>query len=54
MDAAFFLSGPGVPAGLDLGRIDMRDVAPILAGRLGLHLPQAEGLDRVGLAAAGS
>jgi hypothetical protein len=54
MDAAFLLSGPGVPAGLDLGRIDMRDVAPTLAGRLGLHLPRAEGRDRISLAAPGS
>jgi hypothetical protein len=45
MDAAFLLSGPLVPAGLDLGRIDMRDVAPTLAGQIGLSLPQAEGRD---------
>jgi predicted AlkP superfamily pyrophosphatase or phosphodiesterase len=45
MDAAFFLGGPGIPSGRSLGRIDMRDVAPTLAARLGLSLPQAEGRD---------
>jgi len=47
-DASFFIAGPGIPAGLALGRIDMRDVAPTLAGRLGLELPAAEGRDRLG------
>ncbi len=47
MDASFFIAGPGIPAGLDLGRIDMRDIAPTLAGRLGLVLPAAEGRDRL-------
>ena len=41
--AAFFLVGPGVPAGRSLGIIDMRDVAPTLARRLGVALPFAEG-----------
>jgi predicted AlkP superfamily pyrophosphatase or phosphodiesterase len=41
--AAFFLVGPGVPAGRALGLIDMRDVAPTLARRLGLTLPSAQG-----------
>src|SRR5260221_222256 len=50
VDASFFIAGPGVPAGLDLGRIDMRDVAPTLAGRLGLKLPAAEGRDRLATA----
>jgi predicted AlkP superfamily pyrophosphatase or phosphodiesterase len=45
VDASFFIAGPGIPAGLDLGRIDMRDVAPTLAGRLGLVLAAAEGRD---------
>jgi len=45
MDAAFFLAGPGVPAGLALGRVDMRDIAPTLAGLLRLPLPAAEGRD---------
>ena len=41
--AAFFVVGPGVPAGRSLGLIDMRDIAPTLARRLGLALPSAEG-----------
>jgi hypothetical protein len=45
MDAAFFVVGPGVAAGRALGRIDMRDVAPMLAARLGLVLPASEGRD---------
>ena len=41
--AAFFLVGPGVPAGKNLGLIDMRDVAPTLAKEAGLSLPTADG-----------
>ncbi len=41
--AAFFVVGPGVPAGRSLGLVDMRDIAPTLAQRLGLTLPSAEG-----------
>jgi len=41
--ASFFLVGPGVPAGRDLGLIDMRDVAPTLAHLVGLSLPSADG-----------
>jgi len=41
--AAFFLVGPGVPAGKDLGLIDMRDIAPTLAKEAGLGLPSAQG-----------
>ena len=41
--ASFFLTGPGVPAGKDLGVIDMRDVAPTLAKEAGLSLPSADG-----------
>jgi predicted AlkP superfamily pyrophosphatase or phosphodiesterase len=41
--ASFFLVGPGVPAGKDLGLIDMRDVAPTLAKEAGLTLPSADG-----------
>jgi len=41
--AAFFFVGPGVPAGRSLGLIDMRDIAPTVAKRLGLALPSAEG-----------
>src|SRR5262249_4028537 len=50
MDAAFLVAGPGVPAGRDLGRIDMRDVAPTLAHIAGLRLPEAEGRDRLAAA----
>ena len=41
--AAFFLVGPGVPAGKSLGIIDMRDIAPTLAHEAGLPLPSADG-----------
>lgn len=41
--AAFFLVGPHVPGGKDLGLIDMRDIAPTLAKEAGLSLPSAEG-----------
>jgi len=41
--AALFLVGPGVPAGRNLGVIDMRDIAPTLAKEAGLRLPNAEG-----------
>lgn len=41
--AAFLLIGPGVPAGKDLGVIDMRDVAPTLAKVAGFSLPSADG-----------
>jgi predicted AlkP superfamily pyrophosphatase or phosphodiesterase len=43
MRAAFFLVGPGVPAGKNLGLIDMRDIAPTLAKEAGLSLPTADG-----------
>jgi predicted AlkP superfamily pyrophosphatase or phosphodiesterase len=45
--AAFFLVGPGVPAGRDLGLIDMRDIAPTLAHEAGLALPTADGRNRL-------
>ncbi len=41
--AAFFVVGPGIPAGRDLGLIDMRDVAPTLAKEAGLVLKGADG-----------
>jgi predicted AlkP superfamily pyrophosphatase or phosphodiesterase len=41
--AAFFVIGPGVPAGRSLGLIDMRDIAPTLAHLAGLSLPTADG-----------
>jgi len=43
MDASFFIAGAGIAAGRNLGRIDMRDVAPTLASVLGVGLPSAEG-----------
>ena len=45
--AAFFLVGPGVPAGRHLGLIDMRDIAPTLAHEAGLALPTADGRNRL-------
>jgi len=41
--ASFFVVGPGVAAGKDLGLIDMRDVAPTLAKEAGFELPSADG-----------
>jgi hypothetical protein len=54
MDAAFFIAGPDVPVARDLGRIDMRDIAPTLAALLQLSLATADGHDlfRGGRAAA--
>jgi predicted AlkP superfamily pyrophosphatase or phosphodiesterase len=43
MNSSFFIAGPGIAAGRDLGQIDMRDIAPTLAGLLGVPLPSAEG-----------
>jgi predicted AlkP superfamily pyrophosphatase or phosphodiesterase len=43
MRSAFFLTGPGVPEGKQLGEIDMRDIAPTLAHFLGVSLKTAEG-----------
>jgi predicted AlkP superfamily pyrophosphatase or phosphodiesterase len=54
MDAAFLVSGPGVPSRADLGRIDMRDVAPTLAARLGVALTGAEGRDLLAPPASGA
>lgn len=45
MEASFFIAGAGIAAGRDLGRIDMRDIAPTLAGVMGVSLPAAEGRD---------
>jgi hypothetical protein len=41
--ASFFLIGPNVPAGKDLGVIDMRNIAPTLAHEVGLELASADG-----------
>ena len=43
--SSFFLVGPGVPAGKNLGLIDMQNVAPTLARLVGLSLPSADGKD---------
>jgi hypothetical protein len=43
MNSVFFISGPGIPSGLPLGLIDMRDIAPTVARVLSITLPQAEG-----------
>src|SRR5690349_18702163 len=50
MDSSFFIAGPGIAAGRDLGRIDMRDIAPTLAALMRLKLPDAEGHDVLGQA----
>ena len=40
--AAFFVVGPGVPAGHSLNIIDMRDIAPTLAHAVGLSFPATD------------
>lgn len=47
MEASFFIVGEGVPAGRNLGIIDMRDIAPTLAVKLGVSLPRAQGRNRL-------
>ena len=39
MHSSFFIRGPNIAAGRDLGVIDMRQIAPTLAGILGVQLP---------------
>lgn len=41
MNSSFFVMGPGVEQGRNLGRIDARQVAPTLARVLGVSLPTA-------------
>ena len=41
MNASFFVVGPGVRPGKNLGRIDIRQIAPTLADALGVSLPTA-------------
>lgn len=41
--ATFLIAGNGVPAGRNLGLIDMRDIAPTIAHFLGARMPQAQG-----------
>ena len=48
MRASFFMVGPGIAPGRQLGLIDMRDVAPTLAARMGIALPLAEGRNLFG------
>lgn len=48
MDSSFFIVGAGVPKGKVFDRIDMRDIAPTLAGIIGVKLPNAEGKDLFG------
>ena len=43
MRATLLVAGPGVRAGKDLGLIDMRRIAPTLAGLIGARLANAEG-----------
>lgn len=40
--SSFFIAGPGIAAGHDLGIVDMRAIAPTLAAILGVALPRAE------------
>ncbi len=41
MNASFFVMGPGVEAGRNLGPIDIRQIAPTVARTLGVSLPSA-------------
>jgi hypothetical protein len=43
MNSSFFIAGRGIAAARDLGQIDMRDIAPTLAGLLGVSLPSTDG-----------
>lgn len=42
MHSAFLIAGPGIAAGRNLGTIDMRRIAPTLAGELRVELPSAK------------
>jgi len=42
MHSSFFVMGAGVAKGRDLGTIDMRQIAPTVAGVLGVSLPAAK------------
>lgn len=42
MHASFFVAGKGIAAGRDLGVVDMRRIAPTVAGILGASLPTAK------------
>jgi predicted AlkP superfamily pyrophosphatase or phosphodiesterase len=43
MNSSFFIAGPEIAPGRNLGQIDMRDIAPTLATLLGVKLPSADG-----------
>ena len=43
MRSTFIVAGPAVKARGSLGEIDMRDIAPTVAGLLGVALPSADG-----------
>jgi predicted AlkP superfamily pyrophosphatase or phosphodiesterase len=43
MHSTFLIEGPGIPAGKNLGEIDMRDIAPTLARVMNVSLPSAQG-----------
>ncbi|HYW32292.1 MAG TPA: ectonucleotide pyrophosphatase/phosphodiesterase [Gemmatimonas sp.] len=45
MRSTLLISGPGIRRGLDLGVVDMRDIAPTVAARIGVRLPLADGRD---------
>jgi hypothetical protein len=42
MRASFFIKGKGIPAGRDLGTIEMRRIAPTVAALLGIAFPSAQ------------
>ncbi len=42
LQASFLIAGKGIPAGLELGAIDMRTIAPTLASLMGIALPTAD------------
>lgn len=42
LEATFLISGPNIAKGKDLGRIDMRAIAPTLAKAMGATLPDAQ------------
>ena len=42
MHSSFFITGPGIVAGRNLGTIDMRQIAPTLAAELKVPLPTAK------------
>jgi len=42
LQASFIITGPGIAAGQNLGAIDMRAIAPTLAGLMAVPLPSAD------------